>query len=263
MFNIRVNDTTLDGKNSTLGLIHYILEHGAPVASRLGPSWEILGAKIRVPSSMTPYRPGMIRRLGMVELLQVLSGYFDERHLKKAAPGLKYPYGHVHAYGTKIYQQLPNVIDQLTVDPETRRAMVHIGKPEDGYEVEKPCMQSYQFMVRNGRLYSFLYARSWDVVSGLPYDIMTLNGVAQVIAQLIGASLSTTTCFAASAHVYQNSWDDVLTRYRHRLHADPPYRWFVISKEFESLDEVRTWAIDELNDMDNWVSGMPKGVTRG
>lgn len=262
MFEIKINGENL-GTNSTIPLFKYFLEHGTEFDSRLGPTFELLGATMRFPASMVPYRPGMVRRLGYVELLQVLSGYFDERHLKKAAPGLRYPYGHVHAYGTKIYQQLPNVIKQLKENPESRRAMIHIGKPEDGYETDKPCMQSYQFMVRSGRLYSFLYARSWDIVSGLPYDVMTVNGVAQAIAKLLDVSFSTTTVFAASAHLYVGSFNDMLARHADKLGGEPPFKWSYIRQGFSSLDDVRMWAMDQLNDMDNWKHGTPKGIRNG
>lgn len=245
-----------DGR--VIDLLHHIDALGEKQESRLGPVSELLGATVMFGSLTIPYRPGMTRRLGFVEGLQVLSGYFDERHIKRAAPALRYPYGLTHAYGIKIAQQLPKVIQQLRENPNSRRAIVHIGKPEDGYETEKPCIQSYQFQLRRDRLFTTVYARSWDAISGLPYDVMTVNMVAQIVASLLPRVFEYETTFhTASLHLYQDVWRSLLER-EHPV--KPPYTMFRVEEKFASYDHMREWAIDELNSMDSWDNGVPGGI---
>ena len=238
-----------------------IVQTGDKQDSRLGAVREILGAGLPSSSFSQPYRPGMARRLGFVELLQVISGYFDERHISKAAPSLRYPYGPTHAYGIKIYQQLGKVVEQLETNKGTRRAMVHIGKPEDGQELEKPCMQSIQYLERDDHLLSFVYARSWDLVSGAPYDIMVMNGLNQMVANIIGLKPGVCHYYAVSAHVYTEVWNEIKGRYKIDLLNDvSPFPDFFRLPVFDTLLQYREWAIDQLNDLDNWEKGLPKGV---
>lgn len=245
-------------------LVIYIQQNGEFQTSRLGPVHEILNAQITIPSDSGIYRPGMAPRLGLVEMLQVVSGYFDERLLKEVAPNLLYDYGLVHAYGIKIAQQLPNVINQLRNNPSTRRAIVYIGKPEDGYEVEKPCMQMLQFQIRNGQLYTSVYVRSWDVVSGLPYDVVVMNGLAQIVAAMTETNALETTFMVASAHVYLESWQNVVRRFSDRLSVKKFQTYKIdqtkIPYDLRKFEGWRRWAMDGLNDLHKWVDNRPLGV---
>ena len=186
-------------------------------------------------------------------------GYFDDRHIKKVVPKLAYPYGHANAYGQKVSQQLPYVIQQLIDYPDTRRAVLHIGKAEDGQEHTKPCMQTVQFQIRNGKLHTTVFARSWDVLSGLPYDSILMQGVCQIMAKLLGRSVEPgpVTFMASSLHVYSDAWD------RHDIRPGTykiPWNSVEIVRDFEDFDDVRNWAHDELNSIDEWEDYLPEGV---
>jgi len=243
-----------------LKLYRYIAMEGDIHHSRIGPTFEIPDAVVTFSSYDVPYRPGMTRRLGMVEFLQVLSAYFDERLIARAAPGLLYPYSLTHAYGIKIAQQLERVVKQLSDNPETRRAVIYIGKPEDGAEGEKPCMQLYQFQIRFGTLSTTVYARSWDAYAGLPYDVITANGIAQAVANYLGVLPHRTTFHAASLHIYQRDYQRLPEK---SASTKPPYNYFEVQEAFGKWEQWREWAIDQLNDYDNWQHGLPKGVFSG
>lgn len=241
-------------------LVQFILDTSYEHESRLGITSEIIGATLVFQQNDIPYRIGMTRRLGIVELLQVLSGYFDERHIAKVAPNLKYKYGLTHAYGIKIFHQLPKVINQLADNPETRRAILYIGKPEDGQEEEKPCMQMLQFQIRDKHLYTSVYARSWDAVSGLPYDVMVINGLSQVIGNLLDLYMGFTIFHIGSLHVYHEAWSEILKNHADKILRPMPYNSFLIQKYFNKFNEVREWAINQLNNVDTWDKGLPFGV---
>jgi hypothetical protein len=239
-------------------LSRFVVTSGSKHDSRIGLTYEELNSTIHLDPLEISYRPGMVRRLGIVEILQFWSGYFDERHIKKAVPSLAYPYGHANAYGQKVSQQLPHVIDQLTDHHDTRRAILHIGKPEDGQERTKPCMQSIQFQIRGDCLHTTTYARSWDVLSGLPYDVILMSGVNQIMAKLLGVEPGMVAFHAASLHVY----DEAVQRIGEKVEPGykTPWNRMEIVRDFEDFDDVRDWAHDSLNSMDDWVYGLPEGI---
>jgi thymidylate synthase len=189
----------------------------------------------------------MSRALAFVESLQVLSGYFDERLISKAAPGLVYSYGYQHAYGTKIFQQLPKVIDQLKSNPESRRAVIHIGKPEDGQETEKPCIQTIQFLIRDNQLHTMIFARSWDAVMGLPYDVSVANFLAEVVRSILSYGkdnpLGSGNVYgmASSLHIYNRDIQKVTD-----VSANPPSNLSYSLPQYEDLSSYRNMAIDQL-----------------
>jgi len=243
---------------SALELGRFIVKVGESQPSRIGDMYEELNSTVTFKRLEVAYRPGMARRLGMVEILQFWSGYFDERHIKKVVSSLAYPYGHANAYGQKVSQQLPFVIAQLINHPESRRAILHIGKAEDGQERTKPCMQSVQFQIRNGQLFTTVYARSWDALSGLPYDSILMQGVAQIMAKILQIHPGPVTFHAASLHVYEEAW----MKFGDRTLADYTIPWNAVEivRDFEDFDDARNWAHDELNSIDEWEDYLPEGV---
>lgn len=245
--------------SSVFNIIDTIKFAGDIHQSRLGKTREVMNATIRFPMNHAPYRPLMARKLGIVEALQVLSGYFDPRHSRQVAPNSRYPFVMVHAYGLKIAHQLPGVIDQLMTDPSSRRAVIHIGKPEDGFENEKPCVQAFQFNIRGGQLMTTVWVRSWDVISGLPYDVMVANLVGQTIAQLLKVEPAHTTFMATSMHYYTTDLDRLVGAAGSAVWGPAKWTRIAIDRKFEDLDQVRYWAIDQLNRIDDW-SELPSGL---
>ena len=242
---------------SALELGRFVVKVSRLHESRIGATYEELNSTVEFKQFEVAYRPRMARRLGMVEILQFWSGYFDERHIEKVVPKLAYPYGHANAYGQKVSQQLPYVIQQLIDYPDTRRAILHIGKAEDGQEHTKPCMQTVQFQIRDGELFTTVYARSWDVLSGLPYDSILMQGVCQIMAKLVGVTPATVTFMASSLHVYHEAWirlGETVADYK------IPWNAVEIVRDFEDFDDVRNWAHDELNSIDEWDVYLPEGV---
>jgi len=256
-----------DSVPSVFQVINQIRQTGMVHQSRLGPTIEVMNASIRFPMDHAPYRPLMARKLGIVEALQFLSGYFDPRHSKSVAPKARYPFIVTHAYGLKAANQLPGIIDQLKSKAGTRRAILHIGQTGDGFEVEKPCIQSYQFMIRNGQLFMTVWARSWDAISGLPYDVTVANIVGQVISQLVGVEAAWTTFMTTSLHYYISDFDRLVGAVGSGINSPPRWTRIVVDRKFDSIEDVRLWAIDQLNWLDCWSThgwsthgGLPRGL---
>lgn len=239
-----------DGDYPHIGhLLRYARREVPETTSRIGNVHDFGPSMLTLDVETFPYRQGMAPRLGVVEFLQVVSGYFDERHILNVAPNLLHPYGLTHAYGLKLTRQLEGVFAQLQQSRNTRRAVAHIGQPEDGYEQEKPCIQSYQFRVnpRTNRLDAQVFARSWDMYAGLPYDIMTAGGVTMLMARMLEVPNGRLTVFASSAHVYTANLEPGGTIAR--LTSTPRWdKWFLKADlNWVRWRDAREWAMDRLN----------------
>lgn len=248
-----------------LEILNHIYKNGEVFDSRIGMTTEMMNFRMKTTPTEIVYRPGMSRSLGFVEVLQVLSGYFDERQLRSVAPNLLYDYGITHAYGIKIAHQIPKVIDQLKNNPGTRRAIIYIGKPEDGFEEEKPCIQSIQFLIRKNSLHATVFVRSWDVISGLPYDTMVVGALTQIIADFMDLDYGKITWNATSAHYYDVTFDKMIKDFSSKPKDKDgkikiPYSSFFVDVRFETWNDVREWAIDQLNRIEFWIGGVPDGI---
>ncbi len=183
-------------------MIASVLRNGRDRDSRLGPTKEILGFDVRFPMGQLFYRPKMLRRLGWLEGLHVLAGVFVESDYARMVPNLRWPYTVDAAYGPKLLEQLYDVNAQLKKDPSSRRAIAFIGGREYSGERAKPCINSYQFLVADGKLHMILSARSWDLISGFLYDTMVAGMVGIAMALSLDLDLGTIYAQAGSGHIY-------------------------------------------------------------
>jgi len=95
----------------------------------------------------------------------------------------------------------------LKETPESNRAMIEIGKPEDILLRHPPCMRILQFKVRYGKLHLWTYFRSWDAWSGLPANLAALQLVKEFIAKDIEVDDGEIFAMSAGLHIYNDVWD--------------------------------------------------------
>lgn len=122
------------------------------------------------------------------------------------------------AYGDIIenrhnFNQLELVIDILSKDPNSRRAVININVPNPkAFETkDEPCTIALQFFIRNNKLNMTTVMRSNDIWFGTPYDIIYFTILQQIIALKLKVELGTYTHVANSFHVYDRNVADVLT----------------------------------------------------
>lgn len=183
-------------------MIASVLRNGRDRDSRLGPTKEIVGFNVQLPVGQLFYRPKMLRKLGWLEGLHVLAGVFIESDYARIAPNLQWAYTIDAAYGPKLLEQLYDINAQLKKDPSSRRAIAFIGGREYSGERAKPCINSYQFLVADGKLHMILSARSWDLISGFLYDTMVAGMVGIAMALSLNLDPGTIYAQAGSAHIY-------------------------------------------------------------
>ena len=110
--------------------------------------------------------------------------------------------------------QFQLALDYLKETPETNRALIEIGKPEDMLLRHPPCMRLIQLKVRYGKLHMWLYFRSWDAWGGLPANLAALQLAKEYMAKQIGAEDGEITALSAGLHLYDGEWKlaEIVTR---------------------------------------------------
>lgn len=178
---------------------------GERVPSRMGDTYEMLGAPVGWQAGEIPPRRGLNLGLGFMELLQGIAGVFDVEQIKRVAPRAQHElFTEQMAYGPRLAPQIPDIIAKLRADPLTRQAVAFIGSAKDGPSDGLPCTLSLQFLLRHGRLNLVTSMRSWDVSRGLPYDVMFQGGYLMAVARCLNAEPGWCCCQAGSMHLYED-----------------------------------------------------------
>lgn len=119
------------------------------------------------------------------------------------------------AYGPKIVDQLPYVIEKLSEDQFSRQAGLTIWREKPPETKDVPCTISIFFSIRDNLLHAHANMRSSDVWLGLPYDVFNFSMLGHLVCcrlnsrtdQIIEPGHITITM--TSSHVYTDNIDDV------------------------------------------------------
>ncbi len=109
------------------------------------------------------------------------------------------------AYGSLTCDQVPGVVDMLTVDPDSRQAILSIyhGSEHQRPMLNVPCTCTLQFFIRDDKLELITYMRSSDLWWGIPYDVFQFTVMQEMIALALGKKMGPYTHVAGSGHVYE------------------------------------------------------------
>lgn len=118
------------------------------------------------------------------------------------------------AYGPKVVDQLPYVVDTLLQDDQSRQAVINIWRERPGKSLDIPCTLSLQFYVRSLSLNCHAMMRSNDIFWGTPYDWFTFSMVAEMVRSYLSLSGKTyargmTHITATSRHMYMRDMDAI------------------------------------------------------
>lgn len=213
---------------SVESFVHNVVYTGHQIDSRYGKCFEVLGGRFEIKSGSLVTRFGINYSLGWMELLQLVAGVYDPEGLKRVAPNADHSlFTYSMAYGPRISYAAPMIINALKTDPNTRQAVLFIGKPEDGPTKDLPCTTAIQFLVRNHMLHAVVSMRSWDLCRGLPYDLMMFSGLLEVFARCLDIPTGNVVVQAGSAHVYMDQMDKTpeTSSKKWRFVGDAPTYW--------------------------------------
>ncbi len=114
--------------------------------------------------------------------------------------------------------QLKDVIEQIKVNPDSRRLIVSSWDPEFVPTMSlPPCHTFFQFYVSDGKLSCQLYQRSGDVFLGIPFNIASYALLTHLIAHECGLEVGEFVHTLGDAHIYLNHLDQIKTQ----LSRDP------------------------------------------
>jgi thymidylate synthase len=119
------------------------------------------------------------------------------------------------AYGPRLRRwngavdQMLRVVEILTDDPDSRRALIQLYDParDAAGHRDVPCTLGFQFHLRNGRLDMATSMRGQDVWIGLPYDLFFYTTLHELVAGWLGAELGTYRHHVGSLHIYERDME--------------------------------------------------------
>lgn len=241
-----INDSSVDA------LVQRVLRLGEVVPSRYGDCLEILGGRVRVPSGTLITRMRINYSLGWMEMFQLLAGVYDLDNIKRVTPNANHSlFTYEMAYGPRIMHQLPQLIEKMKRDPETRQAVLFVGKPDDGPTSNLPCTISIQFLNRKGILNAIVHMRSWDLCRGLPYDLMMFSGLLEMMGRILMLEIGDITVLSGSTHIYLDQ-TDILPKLSEKV-------WQFTEDVPDTLPEAIDWFYKEMNNIEPRIT--PRGIT--
>ncbi len=113
----------------------------------------------------------------------------------------------------RVTDQLKEVIEQIKLNPHSRRHIVSAWNPG---EIESmalpPCHTMFQFYVNDNKLSCQLYQRSADVFLGVPFNIASYSLLTHLVARECGLEVGEFIHSMGDAHIYSNHIEAVETQ---------------------------------------------------
>ncbi len=109
--------------------------------------------------------------------------------------------------------QLADVIEQIKINPDSRRLIVNAWNVAElpGMALP-PCHLLFQFYVAEGKLSCQLYQRSGDAFLGVPFNIASYALLTMMVAQVCGLEPGEFIWTGGDCHIYLNHLEQVQTQ---------------------------------------------------
>ena len=112
------------------------------------------------------------------------------------------------APGGRKIDQISNVIEQIKVNPDSRRIIVSAWNVADIDDMAlPPCHALFQFYVAEGKLSCMLYQRSADIFLGVPFNIASYALLTMMVAKVTDLQPGEFIHTLGDAHLYCNHLD--------------------------------------------------------
>lgn len=145
--------------------------------------------------------------------------------------------------------QIANLIDEIQLNPNSRRLIVTGWDPRQADNVDlPPCHTLFQFKVEDGRvLHCQLYQRSADAFLGVPFNISSYALLTHMIAHATELEVGEFVYTLGDYHIYQNH----LKQVEQLLSREPyPLPRLEIKGRYENLSSMERLLVMEYEDLD-------------
>ena len=211
-----------------IDLLQHVLDHGTPSSDRTGTgTLSVFGAQARydLRSSFPLLTTKKLHTRSIIhELLWFLKGDTNIEYLKQNKVRIWDEWadengdlGPVYGKqwraweqgdGKPAIDQIREVIDQIRVNPDSRRLIVCAWNVADVPKMKlPPCHLLFQFYARNGELSCQLYQRSADIFLGVPFNIASYALLTLMVAQVCDLKPGDFVHSFGDLHLYSNHID--------------------------------------------------------
>ena len=274
---------TTNNEQAYLDLLRYVLHHGTEKGDRTGTrTLSYFGAQLRF--DLTVGFPLLTTKKVhfksiVHELLWFLSGSTDVDYLQqnnvriwnewataaqtarfnRPAGDLGPIYGHQWrnygaskdadgSYNTDGVDQIKEVIEQIKINPNSRRLIVSGWNPSEAEQVAlPPCHTMFQFFVADNKLSCQLYQRSADLFLGVPFNIASYALLTHMVAQVCNLQVGEFIWTGGDCHIYQNHREQVELQLTRSLFALPTLTLK------QKVDDIFAFKYEDIS-IDNYES---------
>ena len=122
----------------------------------------------------------------------------------------------------RVVDQLQGVIDQIRLNPDSRRLIVSSWNAAQVDDMAlPPCHCLFQFQVMGDRLHCQLYQRSADIFLGVPFNIASYSLLTHMVAQVTGLQPGEFIHTFGDLHLYDNHREQAKTQLAREPRALP------------------------------------------
>ncbi|MBI4945573.1 MAG: thymidylate synthase [Bacteroidetes bacterium] len=210
-------------------LMRHVLAHGTKKSDRTGTGTiSIFGYQMRfdLAEGFPLLTTKKVHTKSIIhELLWFLKGDTNIKYLKDNGVGIWDEWADANGnlgpvYGSqwrswstpdgKTIDQITNVVEQIKMNPDSRRLIVSAWNVADIDKMKlPPCHAFFQFYVLDGKLSCQLYQRSADIFLGVPFNIASYALLTMMVAQVCNLKLGEFIHTFGDAHIYSNHLDQV------------------------------------------------------
>ena len=151
-----------------------------------------------------PLLPDIPPQLGIPNPVQ--EGYLEE-YLPYLMTSNRQP-GEDYTYGERLEYQIKEVIKMYKKDGyRTNQACMSVSMPSDIDLIDPPCLRSIDTRISGNKLHFVIYFRSWDLWSGLPANLGSIQLLKEYMAGEIGVEDGEMIASSKGLHLYDYIWE--------------------------------------------------------
>lgn len=160
--------------------------------------FDYITVNIKYPGTR-PLLPDIPPQLGIPNPVQ--EGYLEE-YLPYLMTSIKKP-NEDYTYGSRLEYQIEKVIDMYKqYGYNTNQACMSVSIPSDIDLVDPPCLRGIDTRVQDGKLHFVVYFRSWDLWSGFPANLGSIQLLKEYMSDAIGVGDGEIVVSSKGLHLY-------------------------------------------------------------